>query len=663
MTEKKQVPVIVNGKEVMLTEGAVLLQELADKQVQIPHFCYHPGIGVEGSCRLCLVEIKGMPKLATSCTIAVKEGMEVNTHSEPVEKARKGVLEFFLLNHPLDCPFCDKGGECPLQNYTYDSGQFESRFSFEKQHKAKHEVIGEHIILDKERCVLCDRCVRFGRDIAGKEELSIRQRGSKCEIFIPEGTQLTTGYTGNLADICPVGALTSRDFRFQARPWEMKTTDTVCGACSVGCSSQVWRKEAKVLRMTPRIDEEVNQWWLCDKGRFSLKNLLENRVLQPHSFVQGKKYREGQDYMLDLMADLGSGPISVISTSELTNEEFFVAKRLASKSGGNVYLPVSRSVMNMYTAIQSVVKAKQNVSMAAAVEKAQHVVILGESLEEKHPVLALRFRREVLQKKKNVYTVHEGMSEFSDLYTPHSKVDLTMVSQTIDELISSLAHQAKGIWAESTFSKALQQPFVVMLSDQWAQHVSDQQWEALIQGLSQSEMCVNVFGLFEGANIVGHLDQVDEHVMSYEDLVQQYASNQGPERLLWFGSNHLTEKMGPHMHKIKFMIQSVTHQGQQTGEACWILPQESFLEKSGTYTNTFGKVQRLRRSTRAFPVAFDTLVWTKKCLENLFGDSSWESSTQVYQDLAKTLPHYPQQQDAISESKQTYAHYERALWL
>jgi NADH-quinone oxidoreductase subunit G len=207
-------------------------KRLIDEKIEVPHFCYHPGIGIEGSCRLCLVEVVGMPKLATSCTVPVKEGMQVNTSTPAVDKARKGVLEFFLINHPLDCPFCDKGGECPLQNYTVDAKQDGSRYEFEKEAKDKHVSIGDHIMLDKERCVLCNRCVRFGRNLGGKEELSIQHRGHHAEIFIPEGQKLSNAFTGNLADICPVGALTTKEFRFQARPWEMKTTDSICG-CSM----------------------------------------------------------------------------------------------------------------------------------------------------------------------------------------------------------------------------------------------------------------------------------------------------------------------------------------------------------------------------------------------------------------------------------------------
>ncbi|MCB0327123.1 MAG: (2Fe-2S)-binding protein, partial [Bdellovibrionales bacterium] len=614
MEQKKQVAVVVNGQEVMMTEGAVLLQELQEKGTQVPHFCYHPGIGVEGSCRLCLVEIKGMPKLATSCTIHVKEGLEVNTHNEVVDKARKGVLEFFLLNHPLDCPFCDKGGECPLQNYTVDSGQFESRFEFEKQHKAKHEVIGEHIILDKERCVLCDRCVRFGRDIAGKEELSIRSRGSKCEIFIPEGTQLTTGYTGNLADICPVGALTSRDYRFKARPWELKTTDTVCGTCSVGCSSQVWRKEAEVLRMTPRIDPNVNEWWLCDRGRFGMPTQVKNRVLAPISVVRAKEYRVGENFAQDLHEDLQGSPVSIMTHVQMSNEEFALAKQLAESTGGKAYLPVSKSVLSLYRLLQK----KQSPSLFnETIESAQRYVVLGESLTSDHPVLALRLRRQVHQFSKSVMSASCAPGDFADVYQEHQELPEHEISKALEQVKKGLSGQATAQWESWNVLHKTEQGFVLWLSDRWARPEFLKQIQEIVSLCMNMPNCLGIEGLFEGSNVVGLMDQASQDLASYEDFVEQLQSGHlAEQKLIWFGDFQHAQTCKDHISKVKALIQVVSSESDKTAQASWVLPFENYLERSGTYTNTFGKVQVLRRATRSFSSEFDVLQW----LSFLVGD-------------------------------------------
>jgi NADH-quinone oxidoreductase subunit G len=271
---QKLVALSIDGRQVQAQPGTMIIQAGEQLGIEIPHYCYHPGLPIEGVCRMCLVEVEKSPKLLIACATPVAEGMVVHTQTPHVEEARRGVLEFYLLNHPLDCPICDKGGECPLQDYTMQYGPGASRTLEDKVHRYKHRPIGPHIIFDAERCILCTRCVRFCRDIVGTGELGVGFRGDKAEIVLFPGKELDNAYSGNVIDLCPVGALTSKPYRFKSRPWDLvKRVESTCPACSRGCSIELDVRHLReggeeVLRIRPRYNPEVNGYWMCDEGRF-----------------------------------------------------------------------------------------------------------------------------------------------------------------------------------------------------------------------------------------------------------------------------------------------------------------------------------------------------------------------------------------------------------
>jgi NADH-quinone oxidoreductase subunit G len=271
---QKLLTVSIDGRQVQVAPGTMIIQAGEQLGVEIPHYCYHPGLPIEGVCRMCLVEVEKSPKLLVACATPVTEGMVVHTRTPPVEEARRGVLEFYLLNHPLDCPICDKGGECPLQDYTMRFGPGASRTIEDKIHREKHRPIGPQIIFDAERCILCTRCVRFCRDIVGTGELGVGYRGDRAEIVLFPGKELDNAYSGNVIDLCPVGALTSKEYRFKSRPWDLvRHVESTCPACSRGCSvvldvRHVREGGEEVLRVRPRYNPDVNGYWMCDEGRF-----------------------------------------------------------------------------------------------------------------------------------------------------------------------------------------------------------------------------------------------------------------------------------------------------------------------------------------------------------------------------------------------------------
>jgi NADH-quinone oxidoreductase subunit G len=288
---------LIDEKEIEFKTGQTIIEAAKDHGIEIPHFCWHPKLSVSGNCRVCLVEVEKMPKLMIACSTLASEGMVVNTQSEKTLEARNAVMEFILINHPLDCPICDEAGECKLQDYAYSHGEGESRFTEEKNHKQKHVQLGPNVMFDGERCISCSRCIRFCDEIAKDPELTFVQRGDSVTITTFPGEDLDNPYSMNVIDICPVGALTSIDFRFKSRVWDMSATKSICTGCSRGCNIDIWVRNNEILRLTPRHNEEVNSYWMCDHGRLNtFKDVnAEDRVDCPQLRRDGKLIKVGWD--------------------------------------------------------------------------------------------------------------------------------------------------------------------------------------------------------------------------------------------------------------------------------------------------------------------------------------------------------------------------------
>jgi NADH-quinone oxidoreductase subunit G len=289
------VTLTIDGRQVTVAKGRSVLQAAIEAGINVPYYCYHPALGVDGSCRVCVVKIEKMPKLQVSCSVTATDGMVVQTATQEVEDARAGVFEFLLLNHPLDCPVCDKGGECPLQDFSYAFGRDDSRMEFPRRtfdgDGVKADVdFGPTLMLNRNRCILCTRCVRFMQDIDGDAQIGIMNRGNGSEIATFEEHGVHSLLSGNLMDVCPVGAITTRDYRFKSRPWDNPgAVDTICTLCEKGCNTTMWlrakpewAKGAQLIRVTPRLNEAVNGYWMCDIGRFDYHWIESDaRLTQP----------------------------------------------------------------------------------------------------------------------------------------------------------------------------------------------------------------------------------------------------------------------------------------------------------------------------------------------------------------------------------------------
>ena len=348
----KTMPDPLTGKPLPTT----MIQACAGINVDVPHYCYHPKLPVAGNCRMCLVEfgtpamgpdrkpvlnpdgtikILKSPRPAIACATPVSPGMEIHTDTPAVKQMREGVLEFLLINHPLDCPICDQAGECKLQEYSFDYGQSSSRFVEEKVHKPKQVDLGPRIVLDDERCILCSRCVRFTRDIVGDDALGFVNRGSYNTLTAYPGKSFDNNYTLNTVDICPVGALTSRDFRFKMRVWFLKETKSVCTSCATGCNIVIGSREGKIHRYEPRQNDAVNSCWMCDYGRLNYKWIGRDDRL---ANVGGSRQRisgnsEAWSAALSdisrILANSQAGSVAIIASARQTNEELFLLKKLA----------------------------------------------------------------------------------------------------------------------------------------------------------------------------------------------------------------------------------------------------------------------------------------------------------------------------------------------
>ncbi len=337
-----------------------MIQACELAKTDVPHYCYHPKLPIAGNCRMCLVEfgtpalgpdrkpvlnpdgtpkIQKSPRPAIACATPISPGMEIYSNTPGVKQMREGVLEFLLINHPLDCPICDQAGECKLQEYSVDYGQSASRFVEPKVHKPKSVDLGPRIVLDDERCILCTRCIRFTKDIAGDDALGIVNRGSYNTLTAYPGRVFDNNYTLNTVDICPVGALTSKDFRFQMRVWFLKETKSVCTSCATGCNVLIGSREEKIYRYTPRENDAVNGPWMCDAGRLNYKWIgREDRltkVQSPKSKAQGQPVGWSSALMeiAELLRKAQAGSVAIVASARQTNEELWLMAKLKAKLG------------------------------------------------------------------------------------------------------------------------------------------------------------------------------------------------------------------------------------------------------------------------------------------------------------------------------------------
>ncbi len=337
----------IDGNEVEVAEGTNLVEAAALAGVEIPTYCYHPGLTVVGQCRICFVEVEGMPRLVTACSTVAQEGMLVHTDSERVRDARAAVMEFLLANHPLDCPVCDQAGECYLQDYSVEHGldtthMVDVRRTFPG---LERRMIGPHVVQNQNRCIHCTRCVRFTREVSETNDLTMKSRGNHSFIDTFDGAPYDNPWSACAADVCPVGALTVKEFRFRARVWHLDETDSVCPGCSIGCNIQIGHLNEVVHRFVPRANSHVNGWWMCDYGRFLAESLNQRDLERPLAGGSAPSGEPTWAQAIDMLAAFvqSSPPPRVVASANLSNEALFLVRQvLRDHAGLQVVVPVER---------------------------------------------------------------------------------------------------------------------------------------------------------------------------------------------------------------------------------------------------------------------------------------------------------------------------------
>ena len=388
----------IDGLPVTVPAGTLLVEAAKRVQTDIPVYCYHPKLGPAGLCRICLVDVEKTPKLQIACNTTVAEGMVVHTYGPKVEEGRRAVLEFLLLNHPLDCPICDKGGECDLQDFSMAYGQSASRLADPKGAKPKAVDLGPTIVLDDERCIVCQRCSRFDEIITLERSLVVMDRGQRDVIATASGEPYRSNFSGNVTELCPVGALTSKTYRFKSRPWDLQRTATTCTQCSVGCALNVDVRHGEVLRTMSVADDSVSDGWLCDRGRYNVGFLTAGERLTQPLLRDGAGWTQiGWDDAIDLWAEKlkaakasAPGSIAFLGGGRLTNEEIVLLGDLAGALG-------TRN-LDWRTGRQRQASPGPLGGSYADLDAAQAIVVVGRPPAQTAPVLDLRVRKAVAQR-------------------------------------------------------------------------------------------------------------------------------------------------------------------------------------------------------------------------------------------------------------------------
>ncbi|MBC5824030.1 MAG: NADH-quinone oxidoreductase subunit NuoG [Candidatus Eremiobacteraeota bacterium] len=437
---RRMVNVVIDGSALSVPEGTLVVEAAKLAGTSVPVYCYHPKMDPVGLCRICLVEIEKTPKLQIACATRVTEGMVVHTSSERVAQARNGVLEFLLLNHPLDCPICDKGGECDLQDFTMSYGPGLSRLTEPKLHKPKRVDLGPTIVLDEERCILCRRCTRFDDEIAQERNLVVIDRGHRSLIGTSDGGPYRSYFSGNTTEICPVGALTSKAYRFRARPWDLTHADSVCAQCSVGCNFRIDSRFGRIMRTFTRENLEIDDGWICDRGRYTFNYLYEPTRLRRPLMRRGDDLAEcSLDDAAALCAEkLGpaarAGRVGVIGGGRLSDEEAFALQAFARQVLGT-------NNIDYRVHLQKFASPARFGARLIDIDDASLVLMFGAYTPEQAPILDLRLRRAVAR--------HHTQLMYIGPYRPHLPVEAQYVEYTpgaIADLMMQLAdtvHQGR----------------------------------------------------------------------------------------------------------------------------------------------------------------------------------------------------------------------------
>ncbi|HYD11163.1 MAG TPA: NADH-quinone oxidoreductase subunit NuoG [Acidimicrobiales bacterium] len=634
MQAPTEVTVTINGEAVSAKPGELLIAAAERSGVYIPRFCYHPRMKPVGMCRMCVVDVdtgRG-PALQPACMLPVAEGMVVETESERTKHAQDGVLEFLLINHPLDCPVCDKGGECPLQDQTLAFGPGESRFVEEKRHYEKPISLSPLVYMDRERCILCDRCTRFSKEVAGDPLISFINRGNATEVNTFPDDPFASYFSGNTVQICPVGALTAVPYRFKARPWDLDQVESTCTSCSVGCRVALQSSSNQVVRLLGVDVDPVNHGWLCDKGRFDFEALASaDRVAEP-MVKQGDSLQQTTwSDALTRAADAlkSAGEIGIIGGARLTNEDAFAWAKLARTVIETEHVDAQLGDGLPAEVVLGLPKATIDEACAAGT-----LVLLGGDIKEELPVLYLRLRDAVVERGLNIVEVSPtdtGMTRYATTsvrYAPGAAAsairELTLDGDVVCVLgRPSLAEPADSIVAAASalLEKASGATF---LSGLRRGNVHG----ALDMGLAPNVLPGRVAGPGGGMDTTAMLTAAAEGRLATLVLLGADPLADFPDREL---ARRALAGAGTVIAVDAFLTES-------SSRADVVLAAAAYGEKAGTTTNLEGRVSRLNQKVTAPGTARADWMIAAELAFRLDGDLGFERVEDIWDEIERTAP-------------------------
>ncbi len=614
MSDAKIIKVVIDGQEVAVPDGTLVVEAAKTIGTQVPVYCYHPKMDPAGLCRICLVEIEKMPKLQIACSTRCTDGMVVHTASPKVAEARRGVLEFLLLNHPLDCPICDKGGECDLQDFTMEYGPGASRLTEPKLHKPKRVDLGPTIVLDEERCILCRRCTRFDDQIAQERNLVVVERGHGSLIGTVDGGEYTSYFSGNTTEICPVGALTSKAYRFRARPWDLGHADSVCTQCSVGCNYRIDTRFGRVMRTFTRENDAVDGGWICDRGRYTFNYLYEpsrlrKPLLRKDADLVETTFDEAVAFTAEKLAVAAkSGRVGVIGGGRLSDEEAFALARFARDVLGT-------NNIDHRVRLQKFASPARFGAHIADLDDASLILMFGAITPEQAPILDLRIRKAVARGKAQLVFVGPYRP---DLAVPFRYVEYT--PGAIGDLMGSLADAvAHGKETGGGFVGDLAQAFVkaekIIAIHNGRNAVASAALERLMEALARNDHQVGILivgsqGNSRGAEATGcvpNLDAgyapVDKPGMTTGQMLEAAAAGKLDALIIAGANPALTYPDGALVRKaldsVPFLVVADQVMTETASYADVVFAAASFAEKRGHVTNLEGRRQAFAQAVEA----------------------------------------------------------------
>jgi NADH-quinone oxidoreductase subunit G len=702
------VKIKINGIEIQAPKNENIIESAKRVGIDIPYFCYHPrlGKGDAANCRMCLVEVattapdgsvRKMPKPQTACTLGITDGMVIETETAQVVRDRRGVLEFLLINHPLDCPICDRGGECPLQNNTIFYGPSTTRYIEEKRHFPKAYPLSDYVVFDRERCIHCARCTRFTEDISGDSQLGFLKRGADMEVGTFAHTAYKSKFSGNVIELCPVGALLSRTYRFKARPWDLNTQRSVCSRCSNGCNVKFDYRLDQLQRVNARLNEDVNEEWTCDRGKFGHDYVSSAaRIMSPLLKDANGQFREiDWATALNLLIEklkAADGSVGGIGGARLTNEDNFAFQRLFRQTLGSNNLdsrtgryqgPTNAPVFDHFG-------FHGMGNSIADLEKMKSILVLGSDLVDEQPILFLRARK--AWRWKGAMVVNAVTRFDSDTVRVGDFAAVEMVYRPGTE-IALLNGLLNVMFAEKLLPVAggfpgLQNSVTEWTPDRTAQEtgVASGQISAAARALAKGPMAIlagktvqehpyyadivaalgnlllatgnpatnlNVPGLecnTQGAMDMGVLPDmgpgyvpVAKPGLNTHQMLEAAAN--GQLAMLWIaGADLMTKYHDPGLAQRAlqnaFSVVSELSLTETALLADLVLPAASVAEKDGTYTNCERRVQRIYKAFDISPnIKADWLIFTETATR-LAGGAPYFSARDILRDIAASVPLY-----------------------